>query len=121
MTGDRDRRLGFLFALLGAGLLILSGLLDLAGGAVALAVGHADRALGFVDPAVLAIGVGVIIGLFAIVGRDRGSDRSVGAGVILLVLVLVGWLLLGFAGGVLTLLASICVLVGALLFLLAGR
>ncbi len=121
MSAVGDRRLGFLFALLGAGLLVLSGLLDLATGAVVFALGHGGRAIGYLDPAILAIGVGAIVGLFAVLGHQPDTDRSFAAGAILLVLVLVGWLVLGFASGVLPLLATICILVGALLYLLAGR
>jgi len=121
MADGGDRRIGFLFGVLGAVLFVLSGLLRLVSGAVVLALGHGVRAVGDWDHAVLLIGVGLIVGVFALMGRGRARDSSVMAGVILVVIALVGWLALGFAGGLLSLLGLVCVLIGGLVFLLAGR
>jgi hypothetical protein len=121
MTADADRRLGMVLGLLGAALIVLEGLLEAIGGVIFLAVGRTMRAFGFWDHALLLLVVGLLMGFFAVLGRSRDTDRSLPAGVVLVVLVVVGWLVLGVTSGVLALLGSILVLVAGILFLLSGR
>ena len=121
MPAEPDRRLGMVLGLLGAGLIVLEGLLEGIGGVVFLAVGRSMRALGFLDHALLLVVVGLLMGFFAFLGRSRGSDRSLTAGAVLVVLVIAGWLVLGLASGILALLGSVFVLVAGILFLLSGR
>jgi hypothetical protein len=105
----------------GALLLVLEGLVDLVSGVVFLALGHGFRALGAVEQSFLFLVAGLLIGFFAIVGRTRGEERSLVSGVVLIVLVVAGWLVLGFASGVLALLGSVLVLVGGILYVVASR
>jgi len=116
-----DRNLAFLFGALGAILLILDGLIDFVGGVVFLALGFGGHALIAWDRSVIDVVVGLIIGLFAVIGRTGARDRAVAAGVILVVLAIVGWFGLGFAGGVLALLAALFALLSGILYLLSAR
>ncbi len=121
MSAATDHRVASLFGLLGAALLIVQGILDLASGVVYLAVGHGGRAFGSLDESLILIVVGFIVAFFAAVGRTRGEERSIGTGVVLVVLALVGWLILGFGGNVLGLLGTILILISGVVYLLAGR
>jgi len=121
VTADGDRRLGMVFGLLAAGLLVLDSLLGFVFGVAHLVTGRAHAAVGSVGGAVIFLVVGLVIGLFAVMGRSRGSDRSLAAGIVLIVLALVGWLALGFGGSILAILAGVFALIAGILFLVAGR
>jgi hypothetical protein len=121
MSDGGDRRIGFVFGGIGAALLILAGFLNLLSGAVFLALGHGARGLGDWGHAIVLVVVGLIVGAFSLIGRGRGRDESLMAGAVLLVIALVGWLALGFANGLVSVLGLVCVLVGGLVYLLAGR
>ncbi|MGD0249878.1 MAG: hypothetical protein ABSB97_03170 [Thermoplasmata archaeon] len=110
-----------ILGLLGAALIVLDGVLDAVGGAIFLVVGHGLLARGFWERSVLFLVVGCLMGFFALLGRSRGSDRSLTSGAVLVVLVVAGWLVLGLSSGVLALLGSVLVLVAGVLFLLSGR
>jgi len=116
MTDD-GRRLAMVFGWLGALLLILEGLLEIVTGVVLFAIGHGLRAAGSWEHAIVVIVVGVIVGFFAAYGRSRSSDRSVAAGVVLLVIALLGWLAFGLTGGLLGLLGTLFVVISGILFL----
>jgi hypothetical protein len=116
-----DRRLGLTFGVIAAALLVVDAFLRLLFGVVLLASGHAHAAAGSVGGAVIFLVVGLLIGLFAVLGRTRDSERSLAAGVILIVLALVGWLALGFGGSLLAILAAVFALIAGILFLVAGR
>jgi hypothetical protein len=121
VSATGDRTLGAIFGLLGAALVALEGLLDLVRGVVYLAVGHGARSFAPFDQALLFLVLGAVIALFAGIGGLRRQDRSLTAGVVLVVIVIAGWLLLGFSSGVLVLLGSIFVLIAGVIFLVAGR
>jgi hypothetical protein len=121
MSATSDHRIASLLGLLGAVLLIVQGILDLLSGVVYLAVGHGARAYGSLDQAVIFVVAGLLVGFFAAIGRMRGEERSLVAGVILIVLALVGWLALGFGSGLLGILAAVLVLIAGVVYLLAGR
>jgi hypothetical protein len=121
MSVQADRRLGFVFGVLGAVLLILDALLRFARGVVFLATGFTYAALGSIGSSILFVVVGLLIGFFAFVGRHPGSDRSLAAGVILIVLALLGWLVLGFGGSLLAILAGVLTIIAGILFLVGGR
>ncbi len=110
-----------IFGLVGAAFLVIEGLIDLSSGVIFLAFGHGLRAVGALDQAIVFIVVAFVVGFFAILGRERGQDRGLAVGLILIVLAVVGWLVLGFGSGVLAILASVFVLVGGILFVVAGR
>jgi hypothetical protein len=120
MTAAENRRLAMVLGLVGALLLVLEGLVDLVSGVVFVALGHGFRAVGVVEQSFLFVVVGLLIGFFAFFGRSRGDDRSVVAGVVLIVLVVLGWLALGFTSGILALLGSVFVLVAGILFVFAS-
>lgn len=118
---DEERRLAMIFGFAGALLLVLEGLLELLTGVVLVAVGHGLRALASWEHAFVVILVGVIVGFFASYGRSRTGDRSVAAGVVLLVIALLGWLALGLTGGLLGLLGTLLVVISGVLFLTSRR
>ncbi|HYA57014.1 MAG TPA: hypothetical protein VEH57_00890 [Thermoplasmata archaeon] len=120
MSDGGDRRVGFIFGALAAGLFLLSGILNLVRGAVVLALGHPAGGLGDWSHAAILIVVGLIVGVFALIGRGRGRSESFTAGAVLLVIALVGWIGLGFTSGLLSLIGLICLLVSGLVFALAG-
>jgi hypothetical protein len=121
MSSAGDRQLAMVLGIVGALLIVLEGLVDLVRGVVFVAFGHGYLGVSFVGQSVLFIVVGLLIGFFALIGRTRGGERSLAAGVILVVLAIVGWLALGFASGVLALLGSVFVLVSGILYLVEGR
>ncbi|MGA8511532.1 MAG: hypothetical protein WB778_02230 [Thermoplasmata archaeon] len=121
MTYRSDRPLGLLFGLLGAALLVLDGIFDFFKGAFFLATHRAGASFSSLDQSIVFIVVGLIAGFFAILGRSRWGDESLAAGIILVVMAVVGWLALGFASGVLAILASLCLLISGILFLVAKR
>jgi len=116
-----DRNLGFLFGALGAVILIVAGVIDFFGGFVFLALGLGGHAIGAWDRSLLNVVLGVVIGLFAFVGRSSGNDRTVTAGVLLVVVAIVGWLGLGLAGGILELLGALFARLAGILYLLSAR
>ncbi len=121
MAGYQDRRIGFVIGLLGALLILVNGLLILLGGVVFLALGRGLRAVGAIDQGLLHVVFAVLAGFFLLLGRARGEDRTLAAGAVLVVLVVVGWVLLGLTSGLLPLLGSVLILVAGVLYLVAGR
>jgi hypothetical protein len=121
MPAESDRRLGMILGLLGAALIVLDGVLRAIAGTIILVIGSQGHALGLWAQAILLLVVGFLMGFFALLGRSRGSDRSLTSGVVLVVLVIAGWLVLGLTNGILSLVGSLLVLVGGILFLFAGR
>jgi hypothetical protein len=120
MSAAENRRMAMVLGLIGALLLLLEGGVDLVSGVVFFALGHGYSALGAVEQSFLFVIVGLMIGFFAVLGRSRGEDRSLLSGVVLIVLVVVGWLALGFTSGVLVLLGSVFALVGGIVFVFAS-
>ncbi len=121
MSAQSDRRIGSIFGYLGAALLGIGGIVRLVAGIVDLAGGRSARAFGAFEEALLLIAVALIVGFFAALGSSRATERSLGAGVVLIVLALVGWAILGFGSGVLGLLGIVMVLVAGIVFVVAGR
>ena len=121
MTAEGDRRLGFVFGALGSVLIILAGLLRAIGGAFQLAFGYDLRALGTWGDAAVLIVVGLITGFFSLYGRSAGKDQGLAAGVILIVIAVIGWFALGLGSGIIALLGSLLVLIGGILFLVGAR
>jgi hypothetical protein len=121
VAAAENRRLGMVFGLVGALFLLLEGLVDLVSGVVFVSLGHGYRALGAVQESFILIAIGLLIGIFSVFGRTRGEDRALASGVVLIVLVVVGWFALGFSSGVLAILGSVFVLLGGFFFLIATR
>ncbi|HXW67661.1 MAG TPA: hypothetical protein VEL82_07300 [Thermoplasmata archaeon] len=121
MSARGDRDIAFILGALAALLLILAGGLRLVLGFAFLATGTPHLGLGELGSALVFIVLGLLVGFFAILGRSRGAERSLAVGVVLIVLAIVGWLGLGFAGSILALLAAVLALVAGILFVVAGR
>ena len=121
MPTQGDRRLGLVFGVVGSVLIVLDGLLRVIVGVVLIAFGHGLRAIGTWDQALVLIAVGLITGFFSRYGRSGGKDQGLTAGVVLIVLAVIGWFALGWGSEVLALLGAILVLIGGILFLVSGR
>ncbi|HTP53669.1 MAG TPA: hypothetical protein VML94_01730 [Thermoplasmata archaeon] len=121
MPRSGDRYLGAALGLVGAVLLFLEAFLDVVRSVVYFAVGHTVRAFGPIDQAAVLVVIGIVVVIFSALGGSRREDRSMVAGVVLVVLALIGWLLLGFGTGVLALLASILILIAGIVFLVSAR
>ncbi len=116
-----DRRLGAALGLIGAVLLALGGLVDLARGLWDLAVRHGLSTIPAVDEGIVAIVVALLVGVFAVLGGLRSEDRAMVAGVVLIVIAIVGWLALGFGSGLLAILATVFIVIAGVVFLASGR
>ena len=121
MSSTDDRRIAFILGILAAIFLLVSALLHFVVGVSLLVTGGTHSGLGSISSSVVEVVVALLVGLFSVLGRAPGHDRSVVAGVVLVVLAVVGWLALGFGGDLLALLASLLALVAGVVFLVAGR
>jgi hypothetical protein len=121
MSAYEDRRLALIFGVVGAVLLVVAALIRFLVGVVFLATGHGYLGIGSIGEAIIFLVVGLVIGFFAILGRSRGSDRSLAIGVILVVLAIVGYFALGFGTSILALLGAVFTLISGILYLVAGR
>ena len=121
MTAQGDRRLAAVLGILGAVLIALDGLLDLARGVFYVVVGRGDHAYLPFDQALIFFVVGLLVGVFAAMGASREEERALLVGVVLIVIVIVGWLTLGFGSGVLAILGALLVLLAGVIFLVTGR
>lgn len=121
MAHESDRRIGMIFGVLGAVLLVLAGLVALIAGVVFLAFGHSHGALGSFSQSVIFVVIGLVIGAISLLGRTPGGDRALVAGIVLIVLAVVGWFALGFGGGVLAILGAVFTLIGGIFFLVGSR
>jgi hypothetical protein len=121
VTADGDRRLATVFGLLGALLIALGGLVELARGVAYLTFGHAGHAFVPLDQALVFLVIALIVGLFSILGGARHEARPIVSGAVLVVLVIVGWLAFGLANGILAILGMLLALVAGVVFLASGR
>ena len=121
MSEVEDRRIAALCGLLGAALIGLEGLLDLARTLLALAFDRGRSALLPFDQGVVLVVLSLVIAIFSVLGGLRREGRPVAAGAVLLVLVVVGWLELGLGSGLFALLGAVLALVGGVVFLASGR
>jgi hypothetical protein len=121
MSGTDDRRIAFILGILAAILLLLAAVLHFVVGVALLVTGAAHSGVGSIGSSIVEVVVALLIGFFSVLGRARGNDRSVAAGVVLIVLAVVGWVALGFGGDLLAILAAVLALIAGVLFLVAGR
>ncbi len=121
MPDAGDRRIAFLFGILGAVFFGVEAIVDLLAGIVSFAFRHVPHGVGSLEQAVLLLVMALIVGFFASIGALRGSDRSLAVGVVLVVLSVVGWAVLGFGGALLSLIGSIFALISGIVFLVASR
>ena len=121
MPAGDNRGLAALFGILAALLLVIAGAISFIGGFVSLALGSGSHALGDWGRSVLFVVVGLIVGFFAVLGHSGDRDRTMAAGIVLVVLAVVGWLGLGFAWGFLSLVAALLCLISGILYLVSVR
>ncbi len=121
MADHGGRGLGFLFGVLGGILVVVQGLIDLVRSAFYLAVGHPFVGLGWLGATVVLVILGLVFIAFAAYGASRTTDRALAAGVVLLVIALLGLVLLGFGNGIIGLLGTVFVIIAGLLYIVAGR
>jgi hypothetical protein len=121
MAAEGDRRLGFIFGIIGGLFLLLAALVRLLLGVVFFATGHAYLGVGSLAQSVIYLLIGLVIAFFAFVGRRPGADRSLAAGVVLIVLSILGWFTLGFGASLLALIGAVFALIAGILFVVAGR
>lgn len=120
MAGESNRRIAFLFGALGAILLIIGAAADFIGGFLFLATGAGGHALGAWGRSVVDIVVALLVGLFAVFGRSGDRERTLAAGVVLVVLAFVGWFALGLVGEIFALIGVLFALIAGILFLVAS-
>jgi len=121
VTDKGTRGIAFLFALLAALLFVVAGVVDFVGAFLFLAFGSGGHAFGAWYHSVIFVVVGVLVGAFAIFGHSGDRERTLAAGVILVVLAVVGWLALGFGGDLLGVLGALFSLIAGILFLVASQ
>ncbi len=107
--------------MLGAVLLAVEAILDLARGVFDLAVRRAGIASFPFAEALVLIVLALIVGFFSAYGGLRPGGSAIVAGAVLIVLAIVGWLLLGLGGGILAILGAVLMLVAGIVFLASGR
>jgi CHASE2 domain-containing sensor protein len=118
MTEMSEHRLGYIFGLLGGGLIALGGLLSLASGTVDFAMGRMFNAIDATGDAIVLFVVGGLAMLFAWLSRHDWSSRPLASGVVLVVLSVVGWAVLGVGVNFVAVVGSILVFLAGVLFLL---
>jgi hypothetical protein len=117
MSNLSERRLGYGFGLLGGGLILLGSLVSVLVGVVDLALGRPYGALSSVSLAAILFVVGGLAMFFAWLARHDWGDRPLASGVLLVVIAVVGWAFLGLGENVISLIGSLFVLLGGVLFL----
>lgn len=120
MSSEGNRGIAFVFGVLAAILLIISAAVDFIGGFVFLAFGHGGHAFGAWGRSVVDIVVALLVGLFSVFGRAGDRERTLAAGVVLVVLAFVGWFALGLVGEVFALVGVLFALIAGILFLVAS-
>jgi hypothetical protein len=113
-----EQRLGYVFGLLGGGLIALGGIVSLIVGAADLALGHPYGAIGAVSAAIVLLVVGALAALFAWMGRHDWSARPLASGIMLIVIAVIGWAIVGIDASLLALIGSLFVFLAGVLYVL---
>lgn len=121
MADAGDRRVAAVLGVIGAVLIGLDGLIDVARGVLYLAIGRGARAFLPFDQGLVFLVVALLIGVFSVLGGVRREASAIVAGAVLVVLAVVGWLALGLGSGLLSVLGTILALVAGVVFLVSGR
>jgi hypothetical protein len=117
MSDLTERRLGWGLGVLGGLLIIAAALVSVLVSTADLVAGRPMGALSAGSEAILLFVVGVLAALFSYLAYRPWHDHPVSAGVLLVVLAIVGWAVLGLGGSVLALVGALLVLLAGLLFL----
>ena len=121
MDDRSDRRTAALCGLLGGVLIGLEGLLSLARSALDLTRGWTSPAYFLFDQGIVFLVLGLVVAVFSFLGGMRPDGRAMVAGIVLLVVVILGWLALGLGTALLSLLGAVLALVGGVVFLASAR
>lgn len=114
----RPRSLGRFFGLVAAGLLVVAALVTAVIGVTSFLLTHNTRAgINETSRAVIEFVVGMLVLFFSLVGGRLIPSYTLAAGVVLVVLALVGWLLLGFGGDLLSLFGALFALIAGILLI----
>ena len=118
MAEMTEQRLGYLFGLLGGGLIALGGLVSLVVGTADLFLGRPYGAIGAASNAVVLFVIGGLAMFFAWLARHDWNARPLASGVLLVVLAVVGWALVGIDASLLALVGSLFAFLAGVLFLI---
>jgi len=118
METTTERTMGHLFGLLGGLLILVGGLVAAIFGFANLALGRTLGAAGSLSEAVVLFVVGALVLLFAQLGEHGWKERPVAAGVMLVILAVVGWAVMGTGANVLALIGGILALLAGVLYLI---
>ena len=117
MTDLTERRLGFMFGLLGGALIALGGLVSLVASAADMFVGRMFAAANAGSLGLVLFVVGGLALLFSWLGRRNWKDRPLVSGVMLVVIAAIGWGVLGFGANLIALIGAIFVFLAGILYL----
>lgn len=117
MSDLTERRLGWGFGLLGGLLIVLAAFVSVLVGTIDLIAGHPMGALGAGSEAIGWFVVGVLALFFSYLAARPWKDHPMTAGLLLVLLSIVGWAVLGLGGSVPALVGALFVLLSGLLFL----
>ena len=121
MPSEGNRGLAFLFGVLSAIFFIIAAAVNFIGGFVFLiAFGSGGHALGAWGRSVIDVVVALMVGLFTVLGRSSDHDRTLAAGIILVVLAFIGWFALGLTGEILALVGVLFALIAGILYLVSS-
>lgn len=118
MTDLTERKLGWGFGLLGGLLIAVGAIVSVFVGTIDLASGRVGGALYAGSEAILLFAIGALALFFSYLAHRPWSDRPIVAGILLVVIAVIGWGATGFGGSVIALLGALFVFLAGLLFLL---
>ncbi|HTW56096.1 MAG TPA: hypothetical protein VMG36_06640 [Thermoplasmata archaeon] len=118
MENTTERAIGHLFGLLGGVLILVGGLVGVVTGIVDLAFGRMFGAAGALGGAVILFVVGALVLLFAYLGEHGWKDRPLTTGVLLVVLAAIGWIGLGLASNLVSLVGGVFAFLAGVLYLI---
>jgi len=118
MSDLTERGVAWGLGVVGGVLFLAAALVSLAVGTFDLAVGHAMSALGAGTEAVVLFVVGALALFFSYLAHRPWQSHAFTAGVLLVVIAAIGWVVLGFGGNLLALLGAVFVFLAGVLYLI---
>jgi hypothetical protein len=118
MSDLTERKLGWLFGLLGGLLIVVGAVVAAVVGTVDFAMGRFGGAVGAGAEAILLLVVGALALFFSYLAYRPWSNHPITTGIMLVVIAAIGWGVLGLGGSVLALIGALFVFLAGLLFLL---
>jgi hypothetical protein len=117
LSGGSGRGLALGLGMLGAILIVLEGLIDAIRGVLFVVVGRTGFAFGAWSQSLVFVLLGIVLFVIVLYGRAARPDGTRAAGIVLVILPLLGFFLFGFLNGILVLLGAVLVLVAGILYL----